>query len=141
MKRGQAEKMLSVLLFAVSLSAFATDWKPLVSLPPGDAFFADIVYVDVKSIKAEGRLTGAMVMGDYAKYMPFGESGKSFRSFIAQFFIDCRARKVGFREITAFSESGGAGDVVNRETREFVPVSVQPGTLDEALYDFVCSRR
>ena len=129
------------MLCFVSVSAFSADWRLVTSSTQGDAIFVEMVFVDAKSIKTEASLVSALVLGEYGRFLPLGESGRSFRSFTAAFLFDCRKRKAGVTQITSFSESMAGGEVVNRNFLKFEPVVVRSGSMDEALLNFACSSR
>jgi hypothetical protein len=124
------KKLLFFLLIFISSSAW-TGWVPIANSDSGDTEF----YVDPATIRKEGVLRKFWKMVNLKNRNKNGDISFRFRDE-----LDCKEEKFRNLNITTFSEKMLSGEITNNFNTIGKWVYIAPGTLDEAVMEYVCRK-
>lgn len=118
--------VLATVLFGVSANAFAASWYPV-------AVSASVmIFVDKSSIKR----TGSTVR--FWQWQLFGRKMGNTDSAKTRVVMDCKKKERRTEYIVAITEI----DTIQQEGKlDSKPEPIQPNSLEQAVYDVVCSNK
>lgn len=126
--------IITTYLVMFSSSAFAVNWLKI-----GGSSDVD-VYVDIETITRSGDKAECWILWDYKKPQVDVVSKKRYLSAITLSYYYCKSKSSAVKSNTKYSGSFGQGNVVYSFEMPFELSSSRliPGTLGEAMCDFVC---
>jgi hypothetical protein len=98
-------------------------------------------FVNTTSIVAVGGQLEARVKQNYAQAQPAAKKDKSYLSTRSLYRFDCAQRKIGMKELRAYSGADLQGDVVQKATSKDKNMQWLPAeerTVFGELLDYVC---
>jgi len=98
------------------------------------------VYVDPDTIRRNGDVVELWALLDFKRIQT--EPGHAYLSAKAHREIDCTEERIRLLALAAFSGNMGSGEVVYRYSdSNDQGISVEPGSVAESLFNFVCNEK
>ena len=132
--RGLLISYLSVLVFCSS-NAYPANWQSLGELPESPKFGKTDYFVDLASIRTDGSIRSAWLKSVFSIPQPY-EGDKTYTSLLSFAHYDCSNKTYGVTRIDAYSPDG---KLVGSEKQHLNYVPIPEGSLDDKMYEFVCS--
>ncbi len=123
---------LAVAASLAALSAHAADWKLLAESPTRK------LSIDAASVHRDGTATRLQYRIDANAPQTNPAKGTTYRSTVIDMTIHCADRIGAMTQVLAFSEPGGRGALVDRETLREAPHAIAAGSSDELLMKAAC---
>jgi hypothetical protein len=126
------KKLIFSLLIFISYSVYA-EWVLVVESNDGEAK----IYVDPATIRREGTLLKYWTLTDLKVRNKFGDMSRRTREE-----IDCKKERYKRTSLTAFRDSMLGGVITGNHTNPDAEwIDIAPGTLDEAIMKYVCTKK
>jgi surface-adhesin protein E len=125
--------LLAVLLLSVE-SAHA-EWV-IVSGNDENRF---VIYADPDSIRKNGELVGMWDLWDYALEQTYFDH--PYLSLKRQAEYDCKGKRARKLSVTTYTGNMGNGTVGFHSNTEEAWSPVAPGTINEELWEYACSKK
>jgi hypothetical protein len=120
---------------ALAQDAAGEKWQSVAKTDLQEAF------VNTSSIATVGGQLEARVKQNYAAAQPAAKKGKSYLSTRSLYRFDCAQRKIGMKELRAYSGADLQGEVVQKATSKDKNMQWLPAeerTVFGELLDYVC---
>jgi surface-adhesin protein E len=128
---------LITLLFLSNASAYA-EWVAVEKdyLLPG----LQTVYIDPDSIRREGNMVTMWQLIDFKWGQGNGRGAHRFSSTESHKQFDCAEKRIRFLAFTEFSHHMGTGITANGYVDTGNWLSVEPESINQALWEMVCGQ-
>lgn len=131
---GVLTSFLSILVFCSS-NAYSANWQSLGELPESPKFGKTDYFVDLASISSNGSIRSVWLKSVFSNPQPYGED-KTYTSLLSFAHYNCAKKTYGVTRIDVFSSDG---ELVGSEKQDLNYVPIPEGSVDEKMYEFVCS--
>jgi hypothetical protein len=125
---------LSLLVF-FSSNVYSANWQALGELPETPKFGKTDYFVDLASISTDGSIRSVWLKSVFSKPQVYTQ-GKTYTDFLSFTYYNCSNKTYGVTRIDVYSPDG---ELVGSEKQHLDYVPIPKGSLDDKMYEFVCS--
>ena len=114
-------------------NARATHWVEVVGTSNSQ------IFVDTDSIIRMGNIVAAWYRRDFQHTMPVANSHRTYKSSKIYNFYNCSANEIASAEWITYSEKGGLGNIVTKDSVSPLEYADIPlGETGKPVFDFIC---
>jgi hypothetical protein len=136
--RPSLKRLLIVYVFIgifCSFNAYSANWQPLGEIPESPKFGKTDYYVDIESISRDGNIRTVWLKSVFSKPQPY-EEDKTYTSLLSFAHYNCSNKTYSVTRIDVYNADG---ELVGSEKQDVNYVPIPEGSLDDKMYEFVCS--